>query len=126
MLNTLFLILFQLFPAFIDIHSEARKSFSLTDAQSLNGEVRMFRRRREIRQRLLEFIEKFRMKGALSPENSMTAEELGLPAEFKERMNKRLGKLGFFVEINGKFYLSEERLKEVMDKIAERRRTSNW
>jgi hypothetical protein len=34
----------------------------------------MFRRRREIREDLLELIEKFRKKGALSPEKAMTAE----------------------------------------------------
>ena len=82
----------------------------------------MFRRRREIREHLLELIEKFRKKGALSPEKAMTAEELGLPAEFKEKMKRRLGQLGVFVEVcEGKYYLSEERLKEVKDKIAERR-----
>jgi len=56
----------------------------------------------------------------------MTAEELVLPAEFKERMKRRLGQLGIFVEVNGKYYLSEERLKEVNGKIAERRRTRSW
>ena len=82
----------------------------------------MFRRRAEIRKHLLDTIEKFRQKGALSPEKAMTAEELGLPAEFKERMKRRLGQLGVFVEVNGKYYLSEERLKEVKNKIGERRR----
>jgi len=87
----------------------------------------MFRRRREIREHLLELIEKFRKKGALSPEKALTAEELELPAEFKERMKRRLGQLGVFVEVDGgKYYLSEERLKEVKDKIAERRRSRNW
>ena len=87
----------------------------------------MFRGRREIREHLLELIEKFRKKGALSPEKAMTAEELGLPAEFKERMKRRLGQLGVFVEVDGgKYYLSEERLKEVKDRIAERRRSRNW
>jgi lipoate-protein ligase A len=87
----------------------------------------MFRRRKEIRAHLLELIEKFRKKGALSPEKALTAEELELPAEFKERMKRRLGQLGVFVEVDGgKYYLSEERLKEVKDKIAERRRSRNW
>ena len=86
----------------------------------------MFRRRADIREHLLELIEKFRKKGALSPEKAMTAEELGLPAEFKDRMKRRLGQSGVFVEINGKHYLSEERLKELKNKIAERRRTRNW
>ena len=87
----------------------------------------MFRRRREIREHLLELIEKFRKKGALSPEKALNAEELELPTEFKERMKRRLGQLGVFVEVDGgKYYLSEERLKEVKDKIAERRRSRNW
>ena len=87
----------------------------------------MFRRRREIREHWLELIEKFRKKGVLSPEKAMTAEELELPVEFKERMKRRLGQLGVFVEVDGgKYYLSEERLKEVKDKIAERRRNRNW
>lgn len=87
------------------------------------GEGEMFRRRREARKRLLELIEKFRKKGALSAEKAMTAEELGLPAEFKDRMKRRLGQLGVFVEVNGKYFLSEERLREVKDKIEERRKT---
>jgi hypothetical protein len=41
-------------------------------------------------------------------------------------MKKRLGQLGIFVEINGKYYLSEERLKEAKGKIVERRRTKGW
>jgi lipoate-protein ligase A len=86
----------------------------------------MFRRRAEIRKHLLDTIEKFRQKGALSPEKAMTAEELGLPADFKERMKRRLGQLRVFVEVDGKYYLSEERLKEVKDKIAERRKTRSW
>jgi lipoate-protein ligase A len=93
---------------------------------SLSGEARMFRRRKELRENLLELIEKFRKKGVLSPEKAMTAEELGLPAEFKDRMKRRLGQLGVFVEVDGKYYLSEDRLKEVKDKISERRRARNW
>ena len=86
----------------------------------------MFRRRAEIREHLLDTIEKFRQKGALGPEKALTAEELGLPAEFKERMKRHLGQLGVFVEVDGKYYLSEERLKEVQAKISEKRRTRNW
>jgi lipoate-protein ligase A len=86
----------------------------------------MFRRRAQIREQLLSVIEKFRQKGALSPEKALTAEELGLPSEFKERMKRRLGQLGVFVEVNGKYYLSEERLKQVKDKLAERRRNRSW
>jgi len=61
--------------------------------QSLSGEAKVFRRRREMREHLLELIEKFIEKGTLSPEKAMIAEELDLPAEFKERMKRRLGAL---------------------------------
>ena len=88
----------------------------------------MFRLRRhaEIREQLLDIIEKFREKGVLSPEKAMTTEELGLPAEFKERMKRRLGQLGVFVGVNGKYYLSEERLKELKEQRAARTRARGW
>jgi hypothetical protein len=43
----------------------------------------------------------------------MTAEELNLPPRFDVAMKRRLGRLGVFVEVNGKYYLSEERLKQI-------------
>ncbi|MGD6811023.1 MAG: hypothetical protein ACQCN3_15120 [Candidatus Bathyarchaeia archaeon] len=74
----------------------------------------MFRRRREeIRQQLTAAIEKFRQKGATSPEKALTSQELGLPPRFEEAMHRRLGRTGIFVEVNGKYYLSEARLKGV-------------
>lgn len=86
----------------------------------------MFRRRAEIRERLLEVIEKFRQKGATGPEKAMTIEELDLPPKFKELMDRHMGKLGVFVEVNGKYYLSEERLKEMKEQLAARRRARHW
>ena len=81
----------------------------------------MFKGREEIRKQLSELIAKFREKGALSPEKAMTPEELGLPPRFKEAMQRRLGRTGIFVEVNGKYYLSEQRLKEVQERISSRR-----
>lgn len=75
----------------------------------------MFRDREEIRRRLQEIIEKFRQKGATSPEKALTIQELGLPPRFEEAMHRRLGKTGIFVEVNGKYYLNEERLKQVQE-----------
>ncbi len=75
----------------------------------------MFQRRTEIRKRLLRLIEKFREKGAVSSDKAMSIEELNLPPKFKELMKGRLGRLGIFVEVDGKYYLSEERLKEVKE-----------
>jgi hypothetical protein len=73
----------------------------------------MFRRRDEIKRWLSEVITKFRQKGATSPDKAMTAEELGLPPVFTEVMKRRLGRSGIFVEVDGKYYLSEERLKQI-------------
>jgi hypothetical protein len=72
----------------------------------------LFGQREEVVKRLNEVIGKFRQKGATSPEKAMTTQELGLPARFEEAMHRRLGRLGIFVKVNGKYYLSEERLKE--------------
>ncbi|MCX8183618.1 MAG: hypothetical protein N3F08_04290 [Crenarchaeota archaeon] len=69
--------------------------------------------RAEARRRFLELVEKFREKGATSPDKAVTPEELGLPPGFKHLMRGRLGKLGVFVEKDGKYYLSEERLKQL-------------
>jgi len=81
----------------------------------------MFRRRR-VMERISEIIEKFRQKGALSPEKALTPEELGLPPKFEEAMKKRLGQAGVFIEVNGKYYLSEERLRDIKEKFSQRRR----
>ena len=81
----------------------------------------MFRPREEIRKRISQLVAKFREKGALSPEKALTLEELGLPPRFKEAMQRRLGRTGIFVEVNGKYYLSEQRLKEVQERISSRR-----
>ncbi len=82
----------------------------------------MFRHRREeIKEQLTQAIEKFRQKGATTPEKALTVQELGLPPRFEEAMHRRLGKSGVFVEVNGKYYLSEERLKEAQERLRSRR-----
>ncbi len=68
-----------------------------------------------------EIVEKFRLKGATSSDRAMTIEEIGLPPVFKEMMGRRLGGSGIIVEVNGKYYLSELRLKEVKDTFSRRR-----
>lgn len=72
----------------------------------------MFDRREEIQKWFYEIVEKFRQKGAVSPDKALTAEELSLPPRFDVAMKRRLGRSGIFVEVNGKYYLSEERLKQ--------------
>jgi len=51
----------------------------------------------------------------------MTAAELGLPPRFEEAMDRRLGQLDIFVKVDGKYYLSEEKLKEVRERLSSRR-----
>ena len=43
----------------------------------------------------------------------MTAPELALPPRFEEAMKRRLGATGIFVEVAGKYYLDEARLKQI-------------
>ncbi len=78
----------------------------------------MYRDRGEMRRRLQEIIEKFRQKGATSPEKALTIQELGLSPRFDEAMHRRLGQSGIFVEVNGKYYLNEERLKQIQEERA--------
>jgi hypothetical protein len=76
----------------------------------------VFRQRGQLRERLNEIVQLFRQKGATSPEKAMTAQELGVPPRFEEAMHRRLGSLGIFVEVNGKYYLSEERLRQIQER----------
>ena len=75
----------------------------------------MFRNPEEMRQRIAEIVEKFRQKGATNPEKAMTIQELGLPPRFEQAMHRRLGQTGIFVEINSKYYLNEERLRQIQE-----------
>jgi hypothetical protein len=81
----------------------------------------MFRNREDIQRRIIEIVGKLKEKGATSPEKAMTAQELGLGPRFEEAMQRRLGKTGIFVEVNGKYYFSEERLREVQDRLVSKR-----
>ncbi len=78
----------------------------------------MFRNPEEIQRRLKEIVEKFRQKGATSPEKAMTIQELDLPPRFEQAMHRRLGQSGIIVEVNGKYYLNEERLKQIQEQRA--------
>ena len=91
----------------------------------------MFRDPQEMRRRLEEIVEKFRQKNATTPETAMTAQELGLPPRFEEAMQRRLGRTGIFVEVNGKYYLNEERLRQIQQQRAQagglnRERQPSW
>jgi hypothetical protein len=78
----------------------------------------MFTRRKRIQEILIKVIERFRVKGALSEERALTLEELGIPPRFRDAMSKNLGRSGIFVEVKSKYYLSEERLREVKERFS--------
>jgi hypothetical protein len=90
------------------------------------GRRGIFRRYEGQRGRLREIVDAFREKGAVNPDKAMTSEELGLPLEFKERMKRRLGQTGIFMEVNGKYYLDEKRLEEIRTQISSRRGFRRW
>ena len=69
--------------------------------------------RPEWRRRLQEVVQRFREKGAISPEKAMSVTELGLPAQFEHVFERRLSRLGVFVKVDGKYDLSESRLEEI-------------
>jgi hypothetical protein len=57
-------------------------------------------------------VQRFREKGATSPEKAMTAQELGLHERFEQAMKRRLGQTGIFVDAGGgKYYLNEDALR---------------
>jgi hypothetical protein len=88
----------------------------------LGRKSEMFNQRQEIRKRINEIVAVFRQKGAISPDKAMTAQELGLPSRFEEAMHRRLGRSGIFVQVDGKYYLSEELLKQVEEQWSSRGR----
>ncbi len=70
---------------------------------------------------LKQLIQTFREKGATSPETAMTLEELGLPETFKLRLTGVFAEFIPIVEIDDKYYLSEDLVSSV-----EKRFRSGW
>jgi ATP-binding cassette subfamily B protein len=67
-------------------------------------------------ERIFKVVEIFKEKGATSPEMALPLEELGLPLMFRMMMQGPMGQFGLFVENNGKYYLNEERFKQMHPK----------
>ncbi|HTY74672.1 MAG TPA: excinuclease ABC subunit UvrA, partial [Candidatus Nanoarchaeia archaeon] len=72
------------------------------------------------RSRLNSVVSKFREKDACSPDKALTVGELGLSSRFEDAMRRRLGTTGIFCKVQGKYYLSEDRLS------AFQKRIGNW
>ena len=63
--------------------------------------------------RMFEIVEKFRERGATSPETALAIEERGLPPMFDMMIRGPMGQSGLFGENDGKYYLNEERFKQI-------------
>ena len=63
--------------------------------------------------RMMEIVETFKEKGATSPKGALSPEELGLPPMFRMMMQSPMGQSGIFSEVDGKYYLSEEKLNDM-------------
>ena len=73
----------------------------------------------EIKDTIYQEIEKFR-KGALNPKKAMSIENLELSPKIKIFLRTSPRFLGVFVEVDGKYYLSEERLRRVEEQLLSR------
>jgi ABC-type multidrug transport system ATPase subunit len=67
-------------------------------------------------ERMMAIVEVFLTNGAVSSETAKTPEELGLPPQFRA-MQGRLGRTGLFLEHDGRYYLSEKRLKQMQKRF---------
>ena len=67
------------------------------------------------RSRIVEIAEKFRKKGAISPETALSPEQLGLPPQFGMMVQMGMAEAGLFLEHDGKYYLSEKRFKQMQE-----------
>ena len=70
--------------------------------------------------RMMEMVKTFREKGATSPEGALSSEELGLPPMFRMMMQSPMGQSGIFSEVNGKYYLSEDKLNDMRARFQNR------
>jgi len=82
--------------------------------------MQMLQITQETGKRLNDLAAKLEEKDATSPEKALTAEELALTPPFKDAIQRRLCKSGIFVEFNGKYFLTEQRLKAVRETLDNR------
>lgn len=66
--------------------------------------------------RLQDTMEKFRERGATSPEKALPLRDLDLPLFFKHVVRSMAGQRLPFVEVDGKYYLDEERAKDLEER----------
>jgi len=72
----------------------------------------------EIKEQLYREIEKFRLRGAVSPERAVRLEELGLSPKFEAFLRRSPKLFGVFIKVGDRYYLSEERLKRIEEQLS--------
>lgn len=80
----------------------------------------MLARFTEMKDLIYKEIEKFRQNGAVTPEDAMSIQDLGLSSQFKTFLRNSPRLLGVFVNVDNKYYLSEERLKKIEEQLSVR------
>ena len=65
-------------------------------------------------------IEKFRKNNATNPQNAMSLDELRVSVKFRKFLKRFPNRFGVFVEVDDKFYLSEEKLRKFQDEFSSR------
>jgi DNA-binding PadR family transcriptional regulator len=69
-----------------------------------------------------EVFDAFRRLNATSPDDAVTREDLGLSDTFDACINGPAGMFGVIVKVDGKYYLSEEQLNAVKERMRTRHR----
>ncbi len=74
----------------------------------------------EIKKILNTEIEKFRENKATSPPHAMSLDDLGVSVQFRRFLEHFPNQFGVFVEVDDKYYLSEENLHKIQDTLSSR------
>ncbi len=88
-----------------------------TGMRGMSGRMGMGSMPDMFRERMMGMVENFRKRGAVSPETALPLEELGLPPQFGMMVQMGMAHSGLFLEHDGKYYLSEDRLKQMQERF---------
>ncbi|MCW4021887.1 MAG: PadR family transcriptional regulator [Candidatus Bathyarchaeota archaeon] len=72
----------------------------------------------ELKKMLEVEIEKFRKNSATSPQNAMSLDDLGASVKFRMFLEHFPNRFGVFVEVDNKYYLSEEKLRQMSGQLS--------
>ncbi|UCH38325.1 MAG: ABC transporter ATP-binding protein [Candidatus Bathyarchaeota archaeon] len=93
----------------------ARPSRGFSGTSGMVGVRRMGGMPDMFRSQIMKIAEKFRKKGALSPETARSPEQLGLPSQFSMMVQMGMAGSSLFLKYDGKYYLSEKAFKRMLE-----------